>query len=150
MFNHDTILLPSVNIHWNCDLRELLRLCSLLLVSFFQQNSLLSVALWFSPLVLLNMRSQPFSLKVFSFLQVAGGAEGSQGQIEIFSLNRPIPRAVKSLQVDSPVRCLEYVPLPSPTDEVESGVHKTPSAIGSNICVGLDDGRWATQNIREV
>lgn len=87
------------------------------------------------------MRSHPFSLKVFSFLQVAGRAEGSQGQIEIFSLNRPIPRAVKSLQVDSPVRCLEYVPLPSPTDEVESGVHKTPSAIGSNICVGLDDGR---------
>uniref|UniRef100_A0A669B4T2 Rho guanine nucleotide exchange factor 10 like n=1 Tax=Oreochromis niloticus TaxID=8128 RepID=A0A669B4T2_ORENI len=75
------------------------------------------------------------------YLWVAGGAEGSQGQIEIFSLNRPMPRAVKSLQVDSPVRCLEYVPLPSPTDEVESGVPKTPSAIGSNICVGLDDGR---------
>ncbi|XP_030586314.1 rho guanine nucleotide exchange factor 10-like protein isoform X1 [Archocentrus centrarchus] len=75
------------------------------------------------------------------YLWVAGGAEGSQGQIEIFSLNRPLPRAVKSLQVDSPVRCLEYVPLPSPTEESEAGVHKVPSAMGSNICVGLDDGR---------
>ncbi|XP_054473058.1 rho guanine nucleotide exchange factor 10-like protein isoform X2 [Anoplopoma fimbria] len=74
------------------------------------------------------------------YFWVAGG-EGSHGQIEIFSLNRPMPRTVKSLQVDSTVRCLEYVPEPSPTEEVEAGVHKAPSGIGANICVGLDDGR---------
>ncbi|XP_028261452.1 rho guanine nucleotide exchange factor 10-like protein isoform X2 [Parambassis ranga] len=76
------------------------------------------------------------------YLWVAGGGEGSQGHIELFSLNRPMPRAVKSLQVGSAVRCLEYVPLPSPTEEaVEAGVHRMPSGISANICVGLDDGR---------
>ncbi|XP_040015692.1 rho guanine nucleotide exchange factor 10-like protein isoform X2 [Xiphias gladius] len=75
------------------------------------------------------------------YLWVAGGGEGSQGQIEIFSLNRPMPRAVKSLQVGSAVRCLEYVPEPSQAEELEAGVHKAPSGIGANICVGLDDGR---------
>lgn len=72
---------------------------------------------------------------------MAGGGESSQGHIEIFSLNRPMPRAVKSLQVGSAVRCLEYVPEPSPNEEVEAGVHKAPSGIGANICVGSDDGR---------
>ena len=84
---------------------------------------------------------------VFFFLssrQVAGGGEGSQGQIEIFSLNRPMPRAVKSLQVGAAVRCLEYVPEPSPSEEEEAGGHRAPSGIGANICVGSDDGRWAT------
>ncbi|XP_035517757.1 rho guanine nucleotide exchange factor 10-like protein isoform X2 [Morone saxatilis] len=75
------------------------------------------------------------------YLWVAGGGEASQGQIEIFSLNRPMPRAVKSLQVGSVVRCLEYVPEPSRTEEVEAGVQKAPSGNGANICVGLDDGR---------
>ncbi|XP_019110486.2 rho guanine nucleotide exchange factor 10-like protein isoform X2 [Larimichthys crocea] len=75
------------------------------------------------------------------YLWVAGGGESSQGHIEIFSLNRPMPRAVKSLQVGSGVRCLEYVPEPSPNEEVEAGVHKAPSGIGANICVGSDDGR---------
>lgn len=72
---------------------------------------------------------------------MASGGEGSEGQIEIFSLNRPTPRTVKSLQMGSPVRCLEYVPEPSLTEEVEAGVHKAPSGISANICVGLDDGR---------
>ncbi|XP_061543054.1 rho guanine nucleotide exchange factor 10-like protein isoform X1 [Phycodurus eques] len=76
------------------------------------------------------------------FLWVAaGGDEASQGQIEIFSLNRPVPRAVKSLQVDAAVRCLEYVPEASPTEEAEAGVQKVPSGNGASICVGLDDGR---------
>ncbi|XP_059184360.1 rho guanine nucleotide exchange factor 10-like protein isoform X2 [Centropristis striata] len=74
------------------------------------------------------------------YFWVAGG-EGTHGQIEIFSLNRPMPRTVKSLQVGSAVRCLEYVPEPSPTEEVEAGVHKASTGIGANICVGLDDGR---------
>uniref|UniRef100_A0A4W6EEL9 Rho guanine nucleotide exchange factor 10 like n=1 Tax=Lates calcarifer TaxID=8187 RepID=A0A4W6EEL9_LATCA len=75
------------------------------------------------------------------YLWVAGGGEGSKGQIEIFSLNRPMPRAVKSLQVGSAVRCLEYVAEPSQAEDVEAGVHKAPSGISANICVGLDDGR---------
>uniref|UniRef100_A0A7N6BPD4 DH domain-containing protein n=1 Tax=Anabas testudineus TaxID=64144 RepID=A0A7N6BPD4_ANATE len=75
------------------------------------------------------------------YFWVASGGEGSEGQIEIFSLNRPTPRTVKSLQMGSPVRCLEYVPEPSLTEEVEAGVHKAPSGISANICVGLDDGR---------
>ncbi|XP_051932912.1 rho guanine nucleotide exchange factor 10-like protein isoform X2 [Hippocampus zosterae] len=73
------------------------------------------------------------------FLWVAaGGEEASQGQIEIFSLNRPVPRAVKSLQVGSAVRCLEYVPEASPSEEAEAAAHKGNAA---SICVGLDDGR---------
>ncbi|XP_074521516.1 rho guanine nucleotide exchange factor 10-like protein isoform X2 [Halichoeres trimaculatus] len=75
------------------------------------------------------------------YLWVAGGGEGSQGQIEIFSLNRPMPRTVKSLQVGSGVRCLEFVPEPTPSEEEEAGVHKASSGVSSNICVGLDDGR---------
>lgn len=91
----------------------------------------------------LNIGSRPFSTMLFFFLspQVAGGGEGSQGQIEIFSLNRPMPRALKSLQVGAAVRCLEYVPEPSPNEEVEAGVQKAPSGIGANICVGSYDGR---------
>ncbi|XP_077429048.1 rho guanine nucleotide exchange factor 10-like protein isoform X2 [Vanacampus margaritifer] len=77
------------------------------------------------------------------FLWVAaGGGEASQGQIEIFSLNRPLPRAVKSLQVGSPVRCLEYVPEASPSEEaMEAAAHKLPPGNGAGICVGLHDGR---------
>ncbi|KAM9759832.1 rho guanine nucleotide exchange factor 10-like protein isoform 2-T2 [Menidia menidia] len=75
------------------------------------------------------------------YLWVAGGGEGSQGHIEIFSLNRPTPRAVKSLQIDSPVRCLEYATAPLPGAELETGPHKPSPGIGTNICVGLDDGR---------
>ncbi|GLD67265.1 rho guanine nucleotide exchange factor 10-like protein isoform X1, partial [Lates japonicus] len=52
-----------------------------------------------------------------------------------------MPRAVKSLQVGSAVRCLEYVAEPSQAEDVEAGVHKAPSGISANICVGLDDGR---------
>lgn len=69
---------------------------------------------------------------------MASGREGYEGQVEIFSLNRSTPRAVKSLQMGSPVRCLEYVPEPSLIEEVDAGVHKATSG---TICVGLDDGR---------
>uniref|UniRef100_A0A665XD24 DH domain-containing protein n=1 Tax=Echeneis naucrates TaxID=173247 RepID=A0A665XD24_ECHNA len=75
------------------------------------------------------------------YLWVSNVDEASQGQIEIFSLNRPVPRAVKSLQVGAAVRCLEYAPEPSQAEELEAGTHKAPSGIGANICVGLDDGR---------
>lgn len=88
------------------------------------------------------MRSWPFpTFSPFSSLQVAGGGDGSQGQLEIFSLNRPTPRAVKSLQLGSPVHCLDYVPEPSPSEDMEAGAERTPSEIGSTVCVGLNDGR---------
>ncbi|XP_055016673.1 rho guanine nucleotide exchange factor 10-like protein isoform X1 [Boleophthalmus pectinirostris] len=74
------------------------------------------------------------------YLWVAGGGEASQGQIEIFSLNRPVPRAVKSLQLGAAVRCLEYVPELC-TNEDEAALPKSPTGSSSNICVGLDDGR---------
>lgn len=70
---------------------------------------------------------------------MGGGEDASQGQIEIFSLNRPVPRAVKSLLLGSAVRCLEYVPEPSPNED--AGSQKAPSGAGAHICVGLDDGR---------
>ncbi|XP_061688595.1 rho guanine nucleotide exchange factor 10-like protein isoform X2 [Syngnathoides biaculeatus] len=77
------------------------------------------------------------------FLWVAAsGEEASQGQIEIFSLNRPVPRAVKSLPVDAAVRCLEYVPEASLAEEADAGgAHRVPPGSGARICVGLDDGR---------
>uniref|UniRef100_A0A667ZMH3 Rho guanine nucleotide exchange factor 10 like n=1 Tax=Myripristis murdjan TaxID=586833 RepID=A0A667ZMH3_9TELE len=74
------------------------------------------------------------------YLWVAGGGDGSQGQLEIFSLNRPTPRAVKSLQLGSPVHCLDYVPEPSPSEDMEAGAERTPLEIGSTVCVGLNDG----------
>ncbi|TWW62743.1 Rho guanine nucleotide exchange factor 10-like protein [Takifugu flavidus] len=74
------------------------------------------------------------------YLWVGGGGDASHGQIEIFSLNRPVPRAVKSLLVGSAVRCLEYVPEPSPNEETVAGSHKASSGPGAHICVGLDDG----------
>lgn len=157
MFNQRHILIQPVWLRqwWTrhqWDLRETFLFCPLLLPSLslsfffpFQQNSLLPPALWFSPPVQLNIRSRPFPTMFFSLSpQVAGGGEGSQWQIEIFSLNRPTPRAVKSLQVGCAVRCLEYVPEPSPSEEVEAGVHRAPTGSGANICVGLDDGRWDT------
>ncbi|XP_061748186.1 rho guanine nucleotide exchange factor 10-like protein isoform X2 [Nerophis ophidion] len=75
------------------------------------------------------------------FLWVAGSGEASQGHVEIFSLNRPVLRAVKSLQVGSAIRCLEYVPECSVTEEAEPGDPKATPGNGANICVGLDDGR---------
>lgn len=74
-------------------------------------------------------------------LQVASGGDATQGQVEIFSLNRPTPRPVKSLQVGAPVRCLEYVPEPSPPEEMEAVALRSPTGVGNTICLGLDDGR---------
>lgn len=74
------------------------------------------------------------------FLQVAGGGDSTQGQVDIFSLNRPTPRPVKSLQMGARVRCLEYVPEPTPSEDTETGPHNS-TGVGHTICVGLDDGR---------
>uniref|UniRef100_A0AAY4ETI1 DH domain-containing protein n=1 Tax=Denticeps clupeoides TaxID=299321 RepID=A0AAY4ETI1_9TELE len=72
--------------------------------------------------------------------RVACGGDSNQGQVEIFSLNRPTPRPVKSFQVGSPVLCLEYVPELMPTEEEEAGDLRSPTGVGNTICAGLDDG----------
>uniref|UniRef100_A0A8C8H0R4 DH domain-containing protein n=1 Tax=Oncorhynchus tshawytscha TaxID=74940 RepID=A0A8C8H0R4_ONCTS len=64
----------------------------------------------------------------------------TQGQVEIFSLNRPTLRPVKSLQVVAPVRCLEYVPEPRTSEEVEAVAFRSSTGVGNTICLGLDDG----------
>ncbi|XP_010880021.2 rho guanine nucleotide exchange factor 10-like protein isoform X4 [Esox lucius] len=76
------------------------------------------------------------------YMQVASGGDATQGQVEIFSLNRPIPRPVKCLQVGSPVKCLEYVPESKHSEgvEVDAGTLKSPTGVGNTICLGLDDG----------
>lgn len=73
------------------------------------------------------------------YLWVAGGGDSTQGQVDIFSLNRPTPRPVKSLQMGARVRCLEYVPEPTPSEDAETGSHNS-TGVGNTICVGVDDG----------
>ncbi|XP_057218947.1 rho guanine nucleotide exchange factor 10-like protein isoform X2 [Triplophysa rosa] len=76
------------------------------------------------------------------YLWVASGGDDSHGQVEIFSLNRPTPRSVKSFSLGSSVLCLEYITEPSTDEEQEQEVQATevPSKIGNTICVGLQDG----------
>uniref|UniRef100_A0A5F8GY86 Rho guanine nucleotide exchange factor 10 like n=1 Tax=Monodelphis domestica TaxID=13616 RepID=A0A5F8GY86_MONDO len=77
------------------------------------------------------------------YLWVAGGQDGVGGQVEIFSLNRPTPRMVKSFPVASPVLCMEYIPEKNEEDEEqESGRVATDSssAVHPTICLGLQDG----------
>ncbi|XP_052425362.1 rho guanine nucleotide exchange factor 10-like protein isoform X2 [Carassius gibelio] len=73
------------------------------------------------------------------YLWVAGGGDSTQGQVDIFSLNRPTPRPVKSLQMGARVRCLEYVPEPKSSEDAKTSPHSS-TGVGSTICVGLDDG----------
>uniref|UniRef100_A0A8C1TVI9 Rho guanine nucleotide exchange factor (GEF) 10-like b n=1 Tax=Cyprinus carpio TaxID=7962 RepID=A0A8C1TVI9_CYPCA len=74
------------------------------------------------------------------YLWVASGGGDSHGQVEIFSLNRPTPRSVKSFSLGSPVVCLEYITEPSTDEELETQTSEVPSKIGNTICVGLLDG----------
>uniref|UniRef100_A0A8D2CHK5 Rho guanine nucleotide exchange factor 10-like protein n=1 Tax=Sus scrofa TaxID=9823 RepID=A0A8D2CHK5_PIG len=78
------------------------------------------------------------------YLWVGGGQEGAGGQVEIFSLNRPSPRTVKSFPLAAPVLCMEYIPEPEEGEsrdgeesrraaDASAGVHPT-------ICLGLQDG----------
>lgn len=82
-----------------------------------------------------------------SLPQVGGGQEGAGGQVEIFSLNRPSPRTVKSFPLASPVLCMEYIPEPEggengDGDGDESHTAADPSAaVRPTICLGLQDGR---------
>ncbi|KAH0513970.1 Rho guanine nucleotide exchange factor 10-like protein [Microtus ochrogaster] len=84
-----------------------------------------------------------FSSRALS-LQVGGGQEGAGGQVEIFSLNRPSPRTVKSFPLAAPVLCIEYIPDPEEEAEgtEESRVAADPSAAAHpTVCLGLQDGR---------
>lgn len=73
--------------------------------------------------------------------QVASGGDESYGQVEIFSLNRPTPRSVKSFLLASPALSIEYVTEAS-TEENEGQVSEGAARIGNTICVGLQDGKW--------
>lgn len=77
------------------------------------------------------------------YLWVGGGQEGAGGQVEIFSLNRPSPRTVKSFPLAAPVLCMEYIPEPDEEAEgaEESGAAADPSAaVHPTVCLGLQDG----------
>nr|XP_045374444.1 rho guanine nucleotide exchange factor 10-like protein isoform X5 [Camelus bactrianus] len=79
------------------------------------------------------------------YLWVGGGQEGAGGQVEIFSLNRPSPRTVKSFPLAAPVLCMEYIPEPEEGesgDQEESRTAADASAgVHPTICLGLQDGR---------
>nr|XP_055116718.1 rho guanine nucleotide exchange factor 10-like protein isoform X9 [Symphalangus syndactylus] len=77
------------------------------------------------------------------YLWVGGGQEGAGGQVEIFSLNRPSPRTVKSFPLAAPVLCMEYIPELEEEAESrdESPTAADPSAtVHPTICLGLQDG----------
>ncbi|XP_059871322.1 rho guanine nucleotide exchange factor 10-like protein isoform X3 [Delphinus delphis] len=78
------------------------------------------------------------------YLWVGGGQEGAGGQVEIFSLNRPAPRTVKSFPLVAPVLCMEYIPEPE-EEESRDGDKKCSAADASagvhpTVCLGLQDG----------
>ncbi|XP_006883661.1 PREDICTED: rho guanine nucleotide exchange factor 10-like protein [Elephantulus edwardii] len=82
------------------------------------------------------------------YLWVGGGQEGAGGQVDIFSLNRPSPRTVKSFPVAAPVLCMEYIPEPEEEGGEEDGENGDESRTASDpsatvhptICLGLQDG----------
>ncbi|KAF4078135.1 hypothetical protein AMELA_G00195830 [Ameiurus melas] len=73
------------------------------------------------------------------YLWVASGGDESYGQVEIFSLNRPSPRSVKSFLLASPALSIEYV-MEASADENEGQAFEGAARIGNTICVGLQDG----------
>ncbi|TSM04821.1 Rho guanine nucleotide exchange factor 10-like protein [Bagarius yarrelli] len=73
------------------------------------------------------------------YLWVASGGDESCGQVEIFSLNRPTPRSVKSFLLASPALSIEYVTEAS-SEENEGQAAEGAAKIGNTICVGLQDG----------
>ncbi|NWX47830.1 ARGAL protein, partial [Steatornis caripensis] len=82
------------------------------------------------------------------YLWVGGGQEGAGGQVEIFSLNRAVPRTVKSFPVASPVLCMEYIPEasegePAGTQEPRPATEQPPASPHPTVCLGLRDGSIA-------
>ncbi|XP_019367479.1 PREDICTED: rho guanine nucleotide exchange factor 10-like protein isoform X7 [Gavialis gangeticus] len=78
------------------------------------------------------------------YLWVGGGQEGAGGQVEIFSLNRSVPRTVKSFPVASQVLCIEYIPEKSGEEQEKTedsqATAEQASALHPTICLGLQDG----------
>ncbi|XP_054857417.1 rho guanine nucleotide exchange factor 10-like protein isoform X2 [Eublepharis macularius] len=76
------------------------------------------------------------------YLWVGGGQEGAGGQVEIFSLNRAVPRIVKSFPVASRVLCVEYIPERSEEEKTEDSQPATDPPLPAQpaICLGLQDG----------
>lgn len=80
------------------------------------------------------------------YLWVGGGQEGAGGQVDIFSLNRPSPRTVKSFPLAAPVLCMEYIPEPEEGESGDGGREDSGStvdpaaAVHPAICLGLQDG----------
>ncbi|KFP08455.1 Rho guanine nucleotide exchange factor 10-like, partial [Calypte anna] len=70
-------------------------------------------------------------------LSLAFRADG--GQVEIFSLNRAVPRTVKSFPVASPVLCMEYIPEGEPP-ESQLSTEQPPASPHPTVCLGLQDG----------
>ncbi|XP_074704058.1 rho guanine nucleotide exchange factor 10-like protein isoform X1 [Strix aluco] len=82
------------------------------------------------------------------YLWVGGGQEGAGGQVEIFSLNRAVPRTVKSFPVASPVLCMEYIPEAGEgelagTQEPRPTTEQSPASPHPTVCLGLRDGSIA-------
>uniref|UniRef100_A0A8C1GD28 Rho guanine nucleotide exchange factor (GEF) 10-like a n=1 Tax=Cyprinus carpio TaxID=7962 RepID=A0A8C1GD28_CYPCA len=84
-------------------------------------------------------KAQEWKVRDFQLQKAYFFCDSTQGQVDIFSLNRSTPRPVKSLQMGARVRCLEYVPEPTPSENAETGPHNS-TGVGNTICVGLDDG----------
>ncbi|XP_053136508.1 rho guanine nucleotide exchange factor 10-like protein isoform X4 [Hemicordylus capensis] len=76
------------------------------------------------------------------YLWVGGGQEGAGGQVEIFSLNRSVPRTVKSFPVASPVLCMEYIPERSEEERAGDPEMAADQALPAQpaIYLGLQDG----------
>nr|XP_033777326.1 rho guanine nucleotide exchange factor 10-like protein isoform X2 [Geotrypetes seraphini] len=78
------------------------------------------------------------------YLWVGGGQDGGAGQLQIFSLNHPVPRTVKSVLLDSRVMCIEHIPQRSSAEEVkeeECRVTAGPfSSARPAVCLGLQNG----------
>ncbi|XP_065710968.2 rho guanine nucleotide exchange factor 10-like protein isoform X4 [Patagioenas fasciata] len=80
------------------------------------------------------------------YLWVGGGQEGAGGQVEIFSLNRAVPRTVKSFPVASPVLCMEYIPEvgdDGDTREPRPTTEQPAASPHPTVCLGLRDGSIA-------
>ncbi|XP_061457991.1 rho guanine nucleotide exchange factor 10-like protein isoform X2 [Rhineura floridana] len=76
------------------------------------------------------------------YLWVGGGQEGAGGQVEIFSLNRAVPRTVKSFPVASQVLCSEYIPERSEEERADDSEMAADQPLQAQpvICLGLQDG----------
>ncbi|XP_048374790.1 rho guanine nucleotide exchange factor 10-like protein isoform X4 [Sphaerodactylus townsendi] len=76
------------------------------------------------------------------YLWVGGGQEGAGGQVEIFSLNRAVPRTVKSFPVASQVLCMEYIPERSEEEKAAESqpADDPPAPPQPALCLGLQDG----------